>query len=774
MLKGFNCTIFAYGQTGTGKTYTMSGDISDHPLLPDDAGIIPRVLQFLFSQPNSAVNDAAQENSVKVSFIELYNEELRDLLSAEDKSNLKIFDGDSRRGAATIVHGMEEQFITSAKKGIQLLSNGSHRRQVAATKCNDLSSRSHTIFTITVYTKQIVDSGEELVCSGKLNLVDLAGSENIRRSGAENKRAVEAGLINKSLLTLGRVINALVDRSAHIPYRESRLTRLLQDSLGGRTKTCIIATVSPTRLNLEETISTLDYAFRAKNIRNKPQMNKLVPKKTLLQEFTVEIEKLKLELTASRQRNGVYLVPEAYEELLNEAESRKTLVKEQRDKIETIEGKLARKDQDLLELTSKFDLLKKDSESTMVSLNSTKSLLETTNDALADTRRMLNHEIHIRQQYELTEQRLTSLNRELLSTLSKSTGDVQNLHTALERQSKLRERNEDQFGETQRDVMESTTVIESRLAELLTEQQSFVDALTGRMGEFLKCELDRLKTAGTDLEEKSTTFETLQTEMSAQTTQSQKELKKELDRVLKLEEEVKEKHEAGLNDLGKALSRVVEDIMAEIQTFNTHLQFSYSNLSANFRKVFDDLSKDFSEQREQTHWLQNEMAEANRQLEESQSRSVNTISELVEKERTVSSQENKDLVERIQKLLEANMQRQELRIGAIADVSLQLRCAQQSHSAASVSFIDGKKKLAEQSSGFSSKLKKSCDTLETHIQDDYVVSNLMNQSVQIALTQIRPHKSRRRPLKRRLLAYTKKPLGQSRSEFNSYMRIAEL
>src|SRR6202000_1978637 len=124
---------------------------------------------------------------------------------------------------------------------------------------------------ITVLTKRTTDSGEDYVSAGKLNLVDLAGSENIQRSGAENKRAAEAGLINKSLLTLGRVINALVDKSMHIPYRESKLTRLLQDSLGGRTKTCIIATLSPAKINLEETMSTLDYAAGAKNIQNKPQ-----------------------------------------------------------------------------------------------------------------------------------------------------------------------------------------------------------------------------------------------------------------------------------------------------------------------------------------------------------------------------------------------------------------------------------------------------------------------------------------------------------------------
>ncbi|KAK5187836.1 Kinesin- motor protein, partial [Cryomyces antarcticus] len=207
----------------------MSGDITDIQPSPDAAGIVPRVLHALFGRLS---NEEELENSVKCSFIELYNEELRDLLSRDDSTKLKIFDDNSRKGhSATLVQGMEESHIKSASKGIELLREGSHKRQVAATKCNDLSSRSHTVFTVTVHIKRMSETGEDFVSTGKLNLVDLAGSENIQRSGAENKRAAEAGLINKSLLTLGRVINALVDKSSHIPYRESKLTRLLQDSL---------------------------------------------------------------------------------------------------------------------------------------------------------------------------------------------------------------------------------------------------------------------------------------------------------------------------------------------------------------------------------------------------------------------------------------------------------------------------------------------------------------------------------------------------------------
>lgn len=217
MLRGYNCTIFAYGQTGTGKTYTMSGDMNNTlGLLSDSAGIIPRVLHSLFGRLES---DEA-ESSVKCSFIELYNEELRDLLAFEENTKLKIYENGQKEGhGATLVQGMEESHIKTATEGIRLLQEGSYKRQVAATKCNDLSSRSHTVFTVTAYIKCTTDTGEDFISAGKLNLVDLAGSENIQRSGAENKRATEAGLINKSLLTLGRVINALVDRGSHIPYR---------------------------------------------------------------------------------------------------------------------------------------------------------------------------------------------------------------------------------------------------------------------------------------------------------------------------------------------------------------------------------------------------------------------------------------------------------------------------------------------------------------------------------------------------------------------------
>lgn len=203
--------------------YTMEGDLKPSPLgtFSPEAGIIPRTLHRLFHMLEDS------DFTLRVSFLELYNEELRDLNASESaadtddtapsSSQLKIFDDASRKGV--VVQGLEETFIKDAAAGIKILTRGSQRRQQASTKCNDRSSRSHSIFTITVTLKEVSSKGEDLVKVGKLNLVDLAGSENVGRSGAVLVRAREAGMINQSLLTLGRVINALVEKSSHVPYR---------------------------------------------------------------------------------------------------------------------------------------------------------------------------------------------------------------------------------------------------------------------------------------------------------------------------------------------------------------------------------------------------------------------------------------------------------------------------------------------------------------------------------------------------------------------------
>uniref|UniRef100_A0A3P9P6T2 Kinesin-like protein n=1 Tax=Poecilia reticulata TaxID=8081 RepID=A0A3P9P6T2_POERE len=314
VIMGYNCTVFAYGQTGTGKTFTMEGERTpdaqftweEDPL----AGIIPRTLHQIFEK----LSENGTEFSVKVSLLEIYNEELFDLLSPTEDVNerLQLFD-DPRNKRGVVVKGLEEVVVHNKDEVYKILEQGAAKRRTASTLMNAYSSRSHSVFSVTIHMKEITLDGEELVKIGKLNLVDLAGSENIGRSGAVDKRAREAGNINQSLLTLGRVITALVEKRPHVPYRESKLTRILQDSLGGRTKTSIIATVSPSSSNLEETLSTLEYASRAKNIMNKPEVNQKLTKRTLIKEYTEEIERLKRDLAATRDKNGVYLSSENYD-----------------------------------------------------------------------------------------------------------------------------------------------------------------------------------------------------------------------------------------------------------------------------------------------------------------------------------------------------------------------------------------------------------------------------------------------------------------------------
>ena len=234
--------------------------------------------------------------------------------SASENSHtesLRIFD-DKSKGVSIV--GMEEVAVRNRTEVYALLKRGAEKRRTATTLMNINSSRSHSVFTVTVMMReQSSVDGEEMLRQGKINLVDLAGSENIGRSGATDKRAREAGNINVSLLSLGRVITALTANAPHIPYRESKLTRILQDSLGGKTITTIIATLSPAASNFEESVNTLDYAQRAKNIKNNPEANQRITRKAILREYNEEIERLRRDLVAAREKHGVYLDKENYE-----------------------------------------------------------------------------------------------------------------------------------------------------------------------------------------------------------------------------------------------------------------------------------------------------------------------------------------------------------------------------------------------------------------------------------------------------------------------------
>lgn len=287
-------TILAYGQTGTGKTYTMEG-VNDPP---EKKGIIPNIFEYVFRQIE--LSGSGKAYAVSASFLEIYNEEIRDLLASNHQTKLELKE-DPERGP--YVRNLSQREVRSVQDLQEVLATGTKNRSVGATLMNQDSSRSHSIFSVCIEASDAgaasKDDGKKGITAGKLNLVDLAGSERQTKTGATGDRLKEATKINLSLSALGNVISSLVDgKSQHIPYRDSKLTRLLQDSLGGNCKTVMIANVGPAKSNYEETLSTLRYANRAKAIKNKPKRNE-DPKDAKLREYQEEIDRLKQQLSSS-------------------------------------------------------------------------------------------------------------------------------------------------------------------------------------------------------------------------------------------------------------------------------------------------------------------------------------------------------------------------------------------------------------------------------------------------------------------------------------------
>ncbi|XP_027191010.1 kinesin-like protein KIN-12D isoform X2 [Cicer arietinum] len=275
-LSGYNSCMFAYGQTGSGKTYTMLGEIEDLDVKPSPhRGMTPRIFEFLFARIQAEEESRRDENlkyNCKCSFLEIYNEQITDLLDPSS-TNLLLRE-DVKKGV--YVENLSEFEAQSVSDILRLLIQGSANRKVAATNMNRESSRSHSVFTCVIESTWEKDSTTNYRFA-RLNLVDLAGSERQKTSGAEGERLKEAANINKSLSTLGHVIMILVDvangKQRHVPYRDSRLTFLLQDSLGGNSKTMIIANVSPSICCAAETLNTLKFAQRAKLIQNNAVVN---------------------------------------------------------------------------------------------------------------------------------------------------------------------------------------------------------------------------------------------------------------------------------------------------------------------------------------------------------------------------------------------------------------------------------------------------------------------------------------------------------------------
>ena len=294
IFQGYNGTIFAYGQTGCGKTFTMMGIITD----PQLRGVIPNAFDHIFGFIKT--EGESRKFFLRCSFVEIYNEEVRDLLGNKDKK-LDIRE-DPKKG--TFLKDLTYVTIKNPADIDKSLDTGNKNRHVGATSMNDQSSRSHSLFTVYLEIEEKGENNNSRIKSGKLNLVDLAGSERVGKTNATGQTFDEVKKINLSLTALGSVIDALSQNRKYIPYKDSKLTRLLADSLGGNTKTVMFANISPASYNYDETLGTLRYASRAKLIKNAPVVNE-DPKDALLRKYEEEIKALKEKLANGGNINDI-------------------------------------------------------------------------------------------------------------------------------------------------------------------------------------------------------------------------------------------------------------------------------------------------------------------------------------------------------------------------------------------------------------------------------------------------------------------------------------
>ena len=407
----------------------------------------------------------------------------------------------------------------------KILEKGSEKRKTAETLMNAHSSRcpgssqafplitslspdrSHTVFTLTVHIKE-ASLNEEVLRIGKLYLVDLAGSENIGRSGAKDGRAREAGNINQSLLTLGnlnnltctiplnlglisvcsgRVISNLVDHAPHIPYRESKLTRLLQDSLGGRTKTSIIATLSPATINVDETLSTLDYASRARSILNRPEINQKLSKSEILKVYSNEMERIRKDLGQIREKNGIYIAKENYMEMLDQIEKHEMESKEKTNELIALKEALERK-------KGEFDMIEKNMilKSRQITIAKEKlgvkeAKLEKAKKFLQLTVKEKEEQEHLAKKYVETEDKLGQQSRKLLRTNDEIDFDLEKLHLKIEDLKRIDMKD----AETKTEFNTKLNVIINQVSEKLTKWEVEHVSQCETLSEHLKRELSQ-------------------------------------------------------------------------------------------------------------------------------------------------------------------------------------------------------------------------------------------------------------------------------------------
>lgn len=468
ILKGYNATVFAYGQTGSGKTTTMTGyshvvdnqDLvsNDDVILwrnPKDMGIVPRLIKDIFA---SIKLKKDHEFSIQVSYVEIYLEKIRDLLNPVN-DNLEIRES---RYKGLWIENITEVYVSSFEEAIKVMRKGEVNRTVASTAMNAHSSRSHSVLIINLHQ---TNSKTEMKTNSRMVFVDLAGSEKVEKTKAEGLLLKQAQATNKSLMSLGVVIRALVDKKPHIPYRDSKLTRLLTDSLGGNSKTHLIVTCSSALYNIEETISTLRFGSVTQQIKNKPRVNlemnieeykrqllqaneKIATQQSIIIALQTDLHKL-IQLCEKRGID-VKAYKKEYSSLCNISPPEESY-EESLEKFEQLNNEIESKTSLINELQRTISAVKKDVETY-------KDITEVLRDDLDHKKQDLDSKIL---EVEVLTSRLTDLTR-MYDTLQRQVEENENVTHA-----KVEEVNEEKAV-----IISENVVLKNRLAQLVEENQS--------------------------------------------------------------------------------------------------------------------------------------------------------------------------------------------------------------------------------------------------------------------------------------------------------------
>uniref|UniRef100_A0A7M4FBE7 Kinesin family member 11 n=1 Tax=Crocodylus porosus TaxID=8502 RepID=A0A7M4FBE7_CROPO len=583
VIMGYNCTVFAYGQTGTGKTFTMEGERSpnDEYTWEEDplAGIIPRTLHQIFEK----LSENGTEFSVKVSLLEIYNEELFDLLtpSPDVGERLQMFD-DPRNKRGVIIKGLEEITVHNKDEVYQILERGAAKRTTAATYMNAYSSRSHSVFSITIHMKETTIDGEELVKIGKLNL---------------------------------------------------------------------------------ETLSTLEYAHRAKNILNKPEVNQKLTKRALIKEYTEEIERLKRDLAAVREKNGVYISVENYDALTGKLTVQEEQIAEYIEKISAMEEEMKR-------VTELFTVNKNELEQCKTDLESRERQLEETQKNLQETKVQLTEEEYVVSVLESTEEKLHGTASELLSTVEETTKDVSSLHAKLDRKKAVDQHN----AKAQKTFAGQMNILFSKMKDSVTEnglkQQQVLDFYVNVIGDLLSASSSAtsvitslVSSSFTSIKEMVSTEVSRVSEKILEQETLSIECKAELQRSL-------DEHKSGLGKALSSMSPVVDLVLGLNCQFQNNIN-KYSAIADKMESHKEELSASFRELRVTLNKLQKETNCVLAQLQDD----CENLKEKVEMAKLAHTKSTNQLVSSLQSQLNLLLQETQQNLSGIVTTGRGLKTA---------------------------------------------------------------------------------------------------